>query len=188
MSIERAEGIRGWMARNELSFLARVAARADRVLEVGSFHGRSTRALGDHCPGVVYAVDPWGRTGDYLNEDGSSNAISKLLRDDAAWTAFNENLGDLIVLGRVIPVRAEFVKAYAAGVWTPESFDFIFLDGDHRESTVRAEIEIARRLLRRGGVLAGHDYGHPDWPGVKVAVDEAFESVSLTRSIWCVRI
>jgi hypothetical protein len=66
--------------------------------------------------------------------------------------------------------------------------DLVFLDGDHRRDVVRDEIETYRAFVRSGGILAGHDYTHGDWPGVKKAVDEAFEQVNLCGSIWWVRL
>jgi predicted O-methyltransferase YrrM len=45
------------MADDELLWLARVARGCQRIVEVGSYQGRSTRALADHCPGVVFCVD-----------------------------------------------------------------------------------------------------------------------------------
>ncbi len=37
-------------------------------------------------------------------------------------------------------------------------FDLIFLDGDHRASTLYREVPLALRLLRNGGVVMLHDY------------------------------
>ncbi|HQJ09827.1 MAG TPA: class I SAM-dependent methyltransferase [Deltaproteobacteria bacterium] len=42
-------------------------------------------------------------------------------------------------------------------------FDFIFLDGDHRASTVYQEIPAALSLLNRNGIILLHDY----FPGLK---------------------
>jgi SAM-dependent methyltransferase len=40
----------------------------------------------------------------------------------------------------------------------PQTFDFIFLDGDHAAKTVYQEIPAALRLLNPGGVILLHDY------------------------------
>jgi len=57
LDLARARAITGWMADDELLWLARVARGCQRIVEVGSYQGRSTRALADHCPGVVFCVD-----------------------------------------------------------------------------------------------------------------------------------
>lgn len=55
---------------------------------------------------------------------------------------------------------------------TEDSFDFIFLDGDHRAATVYREIPIALQRLRPDGFILLHDYfpnGEPlkrNWPVV----------------------
>jgi hypothetical protein len=47
------------------------------------------------------------------------------------------------------------------------------IDGDHRYHSVADDIELGRVLVRDGGILAGHDWGRSDWPGVKRAVCRA---------------
>jgi hypothetical protein len=48
----------------------------------------------------------------------------------------------------------------------------MFLDGDHEYEAVVADIKAWLPKARR--LLCGHDYGHPDYPGVARAVDELF--------------
>jgi hypothetical protein len=45
-------------------------------------------------------------------------------------------------------------------------------------------------VVHPGGIISGHDYGDPTWPGVKRAVDQCFpaESVGHAKSIWWVRV
>lgn len=70
-------------------------------------------------------------------------------------------------------VRAESVQA-AARI-PNESLDFVYLDADHRYDAVLADLGAWFSKVREGGVIAGHDYGHPDLPGVSQAVDRFFE-------------
>ena len=54
----------------------------------------------------------------------------------------------------------------------PDShLDFIYIDGDHRYEGCCADLKLARKKVKRGGVIAGHDYC-PQFPGVMRAVDE----------------
>lgn len=181
VDIKPAQGIPGFMKNAELAWLATYAAHASIIVEVGSWQGRSTRALADHCPGVVYAVDPW--SGDYYTNGGALHRI----RTDVA-EAFAQHLADHIARGRVRPRRGEFLALHAALVHElGRTVDLLFLDGDHREATVAAEIVAARALVRPGGILAGHDYSHRSWPGVRAAVDAAFgATVQRCQSIWWV--
>jgi SAM-dependent methyltransferase len=173
VDIEKAKSIGGWMSDQELTWLAMNALERNKIVEFGSFHGRSTRALGDHTSGVVYAVDPWN--GDYPLENG--DALETV--NTYVLPIFKENLKDLILLKKVIPVRG-----FSFTFIPPVPVDMVFIDGDHRYETVMKDINNALSFLKPGGIISGHDYGHPLWTGVKKAVDETFDSVEVIDSIW----
>lgn len=175
MNLERAKSIDGWMSDDELQFLARTASSSNLIIEFGCYKGRSTRALADNTNGVVIAVDPW--LPEYYNEDSSRHGINP-----DVYPEFYRNLKDHVDSGKVIPIITYSHKLE----WDGARPDFIFLDGDHRTESVRKDIKIALALLPKGSILAGHDYEHPDWPGVKKAVDEFFPNVNLVNSIWWV--
>ena len=52
-------------------------------------------------------------------------------------------------------------------------FDFVFIDADHAYESVRKDILAYLPKVRKGGILAGHDYVESQ-PGVRKAVDEIF--------------
>ena len=64
------------------------------------------------------------------------------------------------------------------------SLDFVYLDGDHEESAVGDDIEAWLPAIKAGGMIAGHDYGHPDFPGVRAAVDRRFKEIELEGTVW----
>jgi predicted O-methyltransferase YrrM len=184
IDIRRAESIDGFMKPEELHWLAGQASRCQVVVEVGSFKGRSTRALADHCPGVVYAVDPWGGT--YFNDSGKPHGG---ITDTAQRGTFEANMAPHVETGRVVPVQSTLAEALARDLATVKA-DLVFIDGDHREASVRSDINNALTILRPGGIISGHDFGRRPWPGVERAVLErfAFQSVNRCRSIWWVRV
>jgi len=64
--------------------------------------------------------------------------------------------------------NVEFVKDISTDYLknTSDTFDFIFLDGDHAPSTVYQEIPLALDKLNKGGIILLHDYfpnGKPLW-------------------------
>jgi hypothetical protein len=191
INITRAQAVEGWMGSRELEWLASTATECQTIVEIGCWLGRATRVLGDHCPGLVYSVDPWD--GDYYNNDGT--VAQWLLRRGRTWDdvfrEFTANVEDLIAAERVRPIRATSVKAWSVLVdeLPPgRGVDLVFVDGDHRREAVAHDIAIYRELVRAGGILAGHDYGRRDWPGVQAAVDEAFPNVNLMGTIWWTRL
>jgi predicted O-methyltransferase YrrM len=161
--IEKAATITGWMSKEELLWLYTHALLAPRIVEVGSYEGRSTFALTSGTPGAVYAVDVWPFPD--------------------VQQRFALNMGAFLSR-KVHPVRAASVDASSS---LPGEFDMIFIDGDHNYDMVMLDICAWTPRLRKGGLLCGHDYdGH--WPGVMKAVDEVF-GVNVRRgagSIWYV--
>ena len=184
--LKKALAIKGWMSEQELRWLADQARVAQAVIEIGSCCGRSTRALADHCPGTVFAIDPWVG---YCNDDGSQ---AQWIEQAAGggWTgiraAFDRNLADHLASGLVKAIARR--SEVAAGLFEPGMVDLVFIDGDHRYEVCASDIAQYRPLIRSGGILAGHDYTHADWPGVKRAVDELVGPVTLCGSIWWVRV
>lgn len=53
-----------------------------------------------------------------------------------------------------------------------KEFDFIFIDGLHEYEAVKFETEVYSKLIRKGGMVTGHDYNHISFPGVTKAVNE----------------
>jgi predicted O-methyltransferase YrrM len=185
VDVSRARAIKGWMSEEELCWLATQALYARTIVEVGSFRGRSARALADHTDGVVWCIDPWD--GIYLRDDGAVH--TKI--NTAVYPEFCANLRDHIDSGRVVPVKAKSLDLDTLELLLADlgdGADLVFLDGDHRRHIVTNEIVTYRSLVKPGGILAGHDYTHSDWPGVKEAVDAIFPQVNLCGSIWWVRL
>ncbi len=54
----------------------------------------------------------------------------------------------------------------------PASVGFVFVDSAHDRASTVATVHAWRAALRPGGVMAFHDYDHPEWPGVREAVEE----------------
>lgn len=179
LNLARARGITGWMDDEELKWLARAARSCRTIVEVGCYQGRSTRALADHCPGVVFAVDPWDG---YVNDDGSQAKWITDLR--VAHEAFRRNLADHLASGRVVELQGTLETALP----TLEAYglaDLVFIDGDHRYEAVVSDIALARSIVRPGGIISGHDFRHATWPGVRRAVEESFPGAfQVCRTIW----
>lgn len=176
VNIEKALAIPGWMSERELTWLATQARRCDTIIEVGSYYGRSTRALADNTYGVVICIDPWA--GEMLLETGEPIPFVNTY----VMPEFLYNLKDHIHADRVLPRRMFFSDFEYSGL-----VDMVFLDDDHRYNKVSKHIDKALSMVRIGGIISGHDYGHPTWPGVKQAVDERFPNAQIEDMIWWIR-
>jgi len=61
--------------------------------------------------------------------------------------------------------------------------DFVFIDGDHSYQGCRNDMVNYFPLLRPGGILAGHDYGYHEFPGIQKSVDEFCVANGLTLHV-----
>lgn len=169
--LDRAKAIQGWMSDFELDWLARMASQRGRIVEVGSWKGRSTAALAEYTSGIVFAVDTWKGSAEHKEiEIGPAGALFK---------QFIENTKGLPVLP-IMGTSLEAAKHFKDSGF--KVFDMIFIDGDHAPESVSLDIQAWKPLLQDGGLLCGHDYG--TWPGLKEAVDVTLGQVEVTASIW----
>lgn len=161
MNIENALKTDGWTTAKELTYLADLASKSTRVAEIGSYKGRSARAIADNLPasGVLFCVDMWG--------EGESE--------------FDENTSDL---SNIIKVKMDSRRAADAFGKAGIGFDLIFIDAAHDYENVKTDILAWRPLLREGGVLCGHDFYNKSHPEVKRAVRELVLNFRVHDAIW----
>lgn len=117
------------MSETELRWLAEQASKCTLVIEVGSYKGRSTAALADHCPGHVLAVDSW--------------------LEDPIFQEFQKNKAPNVLILKATSVDAAKVVGMA---------DLIFIDADHAYPSISEDIKIWLPHLKPGGIFSGHDY------------------------------
>jgi predicted O-methyltransferase YrrM len=170
VKLDKAYRIIGWMSEGELKLLGTIAQKCKVIIEVGSYYGKSTRALADNSPddARIYAVDPW----DYY--------FASLMKvDNNSFNQFYMNLYEYIKSKKLIICRAKWED------YEPkEKADFIFIDGDHTYDSCRHDIDKALQWVKPDGIIAGHDYNVAGFPGVKQAVDETFPNVDYLETIW----
>lgn len=184
-AVLEADRIQGWMSSEELEWLARTSRDARVTIEVGSWKGRSTKAMALATLGRIYAVDHWRGS----SNPADATSIEVAARGhDAIFAEFCENLKDEIASGRVIPVRMENREAARSLPLPSQGADFVFIDSDHGYERVREDILSFRPFVRPEGILSGHDFS-PGWPGVVQAVAELAPGYSIAvGSIWKVKI
>lgn len=171
MNLENALKIPGFTNQFELEWLAKQASTRNRILEIGSWKGRSTRAIADNTDGTVWAVDTWNGT----PEDPH---FKELVGKDPDWLfdEFLTNIGDTHLREQSVrPLRLSSLDA-AATLSAKFKFDMIFIDADHSYEAVKADVLAWRPLLAEGGLFCGHDYV-AGRGGVLRAIDEFVPNV-----------
>lgn len=159
-------GIDGWMSAAEIEFLQKAAAGCKSVVEIGSWKGRSTKALLDTGAHVT-AVDHWQ----------GSDTIKGLAESQDVYAEFTKNVGHYPNL-RVIKKPSLEAAASLNG----DRFDMVFIDAGHTYEDCKNDIEAW--LPRAKNIIAGHDYS-TGWPGVMRAVQEKFGNrFKVIDTIW----
>lgn len=173
INIERAKTIDGWMQPMHLEWLAQQAAIHESIIELGSWVGRSTRALCDNTRGHVWAVDMW--------EEGNPFPNAEL-----AYTMFKENLKEHLESGRLTILRGTTDNAFKIvfSMHTSPFFDMVFIDANHDYEYVKRDILNYRTVIRPSGIICGHDL---NYDGVAKAVTEIFgaDYRALEYLWWC---
>lgn len=149
-------GINGFLHVEELHKLVELAA-GRRTLEVGAFCGLSAWGMCLSAKSVT-SVDTFK----------ANTAGQQQLEETTTLVAYEQ------AVSRYRNVRWIQAASQDAAASMDEAFDFIFLDAMHDYENVKADIAAWWPKLNRGGIMAFHDYGHGDFPGVKHAVDERF--------------
>jgi hypothetical protein len=148
--------IPGWLTEEEGRALARLST-GKRVLEIGSYCGRSTVCIAQTAESVL-SVDPHDGRG----TPDPRETYGELLKNLALYGVdgkVNAHRGTL---------TGQTLSKFAV------KFGLAFIDGAHDARAVRQNIAEAMQLLSPGGTLAFHDYAQSD-PGVMVAVNELVE-------------
>ena len=131
-------------------------------VEVGVFRGQTFFQILKVCPEIICltGVDSW------MELEGSGDKNSNGFRPynkEQFGEKLNMTIGEI---GQDVQKRAkahknaeilnmislEGVKHFKDG-----SLDFVFIDADHREKFVRADIRAWMPKVRNGGILMGHD-------------------------------
>jgi predicted O-methyltransferase YrrM len=159
------DGVEGWFSPDQVARLAERAAGVrpgGRIVEIGSFRGRSTIAIARCAPaGVeVVAIDPHAGTDRGPQEiDGFAAAAAQ------DHDAFLANLDRAGVRERVTYLRRFSHEALPEVVG---SVDLLHIDGAHRFGP-------ARQDLRSWGAKVA--------PGGSMLVHDAFSSVGVTAAV-----
>lgn len=134
----------------ELAALLAIARGRQRVVELGTAMGWTAIALAlDDPVRQVTTIDPVALAGE-----------RRLYLDLVPGT----------VRARISFVRGE--GGAEAGARGHDAVDLLFIDSSHDRAATVAEFSAWRPRLAPGGIVAFHDFAHPEYPGVAEAVGE----------------
>lgn len=129
----------GWLTMTEAKALTRLAHK-NRVLEIGSYCGKSTICMAQVADEIV-AVDPH----DGRATDKPKDTLFEMLGNLAKYQVSNVTVEKA--------TSADWIATYDG-----EPFDVVFIDGAHDYDSVRFDQYVAMKVVKPGGVIAFHDY------------------------------
>ena len=171
--LEKLRGVDGYLSDDEAWALYVAARGRKRIVEIGSYKGRSTIAIGsalaDRGNGTLVSIDPHRPTGkaSYAREHGDLDTRAE----------FEGNVARAGVAAYVTPMHATSLEARAA--YDMQPIDMLFVDGSHDYEDVLADIDAWTPLLSAGAVAAFND---PYGPGVNRALRERLLGGGVTYS------
>ena len=157
--------IHGWMNYEELySEMVNKFPSGSHFVEVGSWVGRSACYLGVEIINSgkdikLDCVDTWLGAPELMNEDVIVNG-----------TLYSDFIRNIEPLKDIIkPIR--LTSTQASHLYEDESLDFVFIDADHTKEGFSADMSCWFPKVKKGGVIAGHDY---DYPVIKEILHNVF--------------
>lgn len=153
-ALDAVAGVAGWMTDDQARRLwdrARAVPSSGRIVEIGSYQGRSAIVLARAAaPGVeIVAIDP--HAGNDRGPQELEGSEDDGERDHAAFVA---NLARAGVQDRVRHVR---LPSQAARQQVATPVDLLYIDGAHRFGPARADIRDWGAAVADGGTMLIHD-------------------------------
>jgi SAM-dependent methyltransferase len=161
-ALEAADGVEGWLTDAQARRLYERALDGGRIVEIGSFRGRSAIVMARAAPAdaELVAIDPHAGS-----DRGPREIEAEAGRGEADFDAFHANLERAGVAGRVRHVRSFSADAIAA---VAGPLDLLYIDGAHRYGPARED-------LAQWGARVG--------PGGHMLVHDSFSAVGVTLAI-----
>ncbi|MDB6138886.1 MAG: glycosyltransferase, partial [Verrucomicrobiaceae bacterium] len=125
-----------------------------RIIEIGSFHGRSTVAMGYACAGTsrrIVCIDSFC---------GNEGQMGHTVGFYHLWRGNLRQCG----LESYAEGRTGYSHPQLRAMAGSEMFDFAFIDASHEYADVLLDFELVYPHVKPGGWIAFHDV-EPGWPG-----------------------
>lgn len=140
--------------RKELTEFFEQKRYLNKGVEVGSFNGGFASEILENWQGNLYLVDVWRKLeGDDYFDTSNYEIEGEIYLECAKRTSSYAN--------RCFMLRMD--SENASYLFNDNSLDFVYIDANHKYDSVKQDIDLWYSKVRKGGILAGHDYLGLDW-------------------------
>lgn len=158
------------MNRIELIRLFQNNYKTGKGAEIGTFKGEYAKELLNIWQGKLYLVDVWRELNRQDYNDTSNQTQYLSIINECC-----ENIKDRE--HRCFMVRSD--SENASELFDDQSLDFVYIDANHKYEYVKQDISLWYPKVRKGGIVAGHDYLKIDW-----YADHNFAENGKDKHIW----
>lgn len=179
--------IKGWFEESDAEAYNDLVAKLkpnSKIVEVGSFCGRSAMSIAPACKAaghIIICIDrfhwPIAEAAKHI-----PHGILQQLDLPHYQYAFNKNTSEYKDI--IFPIKATSVRGSELIKALGISADLVFIDADHTYESVCEDIEAWWPIVNDGGIIGGHDYSE-HWPDVIRAVADKFgDRIYNHGSVW----
>lgn len=186
-TFEITKNIQGWMRKEELQWLHKLATRQGPLtewVEIGSWKGRSlvATAMGLPSGSKLTSVESFSGSEDSPGTHAEVNFPIPWVKRHLGLAADLikgyrcMDLDLMMITGRSVETSKTFING---------KLDVVFIDGAHNEKAVTEDIIAWKPKVKKGGILCGHDRGNAGVPkALKKTLGKWNEGAG---SIWWVK-
>jgi hypothetical protein len=156
--------------RNQLPLLFESVRKLNKGVEIGVFKGDYSKEILQTWNGKLYIIDVWRELdikdyNDITNQKEYLSVINQCCNNIKNYET------------RCFMIRSD--SENASELFNDESLDFIYIDANHKYEYVKQDISLWFPKVRKGGIVAGHDYLKIDWD-----TDQNFADNKKDKHIW----
>lgn len=151
------------------------------IIEIGCYRGEgAARLLAEFPEATVVMIDPWCESPPKSTYRKTNDGCAKLTQEEHNANFDAAMLATDFAKDRRVVIRLPSDEAAQSIQYS--TVDVVIVDGDHSYEAVKLDCENYWQLLRDGGMLCLHDYGHRRF-GVSKAAEEFAVSKGLTLNV-----
>jgi len=135
--------------------------------EIGVYQGHYSEVLCQGNPGMhLFSIDPWTVYDSDVEEPYG--------HDQKALDSFYEDAKRRLAPYNCTIIRKPSMEAVKE--FEPNELDFVYIDANHDFKHVTEDLDAWAKIVRSGGIVAGHDYGHFKYKDKGLAAKKAIDN------------